>query len=101
MRVPALNEPNPQVVNQAIRELAAGAVNATSSVTLTPNATTTIVADPLATAEVHIDLMPLTANAAAALTGLYVSSRAIGTFTLTHPTTAAVDKTFTYRLSRP
>jgi hypothetical protein len=38
--------------------------------------------------------MPTTAHAAAALSGLYVSARAVGSATLTHASTADVDKAF-------
>jgi hypothetical protein len=100
MRVPGLNEGNLSVINQAIRALAEGASNSLSQVTLTPSVTTTIVSDPLATAESHVALCPLTANAAAAIPTTYVSARTQGTFTLTHASAATVDRTFSYRISR-
>jgi hypothetical protein len=100
MNVPGLNETKLAILNQAIRELAEGASNSIDQVTLRASATTTVVSDPLASAVSHIDLCPLTANAAAAQAGTYVSARARGSFTLTHASAATVDRTFSYRISR-
>lgn len=100
MNVPGLNESRLAVINQAVRELAAGASNSLSEVTLRASFTTTVVSDPLATAESHISLCPLTANAAAALATTYVSARSSGTFTLTHANAASLDRSFSYRISR-
>lgn len=100
MNIPGLNETKLPIINQAIRELAEGASNSTGQITLTPSSTTTVVLDRLATKDSHIDLTPLTANAAAAMATTYVSARGQGTFTLTHASSATVDRTFTYRISR-
>src|ERR1044072_7316279 len=100
MRVPGLNETNLPVINQAVRALAEGASNSLSQVTLTPSATTTTVLDSLATADSHVALCPLTANAAAAIPTTYVSARSPGAFTLTHANAAAVDRPLSYRISR-
>jgi hypothetical protein len=100
VNVPGINEERYPIINTAIRQLAEGGTNSLSNLTLTPSATTTIVSDPLATADSHIALCPLTANAAAALATTYVSARSKGTFTLTHANTATVDRTFVYRISR-
>jgi hypothetical protein len=100
MNIPGLNETRLAIINQAIRELATGASNSLSQVTLTAFATTTVVNDPLAAPESHIDLCPLTANAAAAQATTYVSARARGSFTLTHASGASADRTFSYRISR-
>lgn len=100
MNVPGLNETRLAILTQAIRELAVGASNSLSEVTLTPSATTTVVSNSLATSQSHIALCPLTANAAAALPTTYVSARGQGTFTLTHASAATVDRTFSYRISR-
>jgi len=100
MNIPGLTESKLPVLNQAIRELAEGASNSLGQITLTPSSTTTVVSDRLATAQSHIDLSPLTANAAAAVGTTYVSARGQGGFTLTHASSASVDRTFTYRISR-
>lgn len=100
MNVPGLSEERLQILTTAIRQLAEGSTNSLSSVTLRPSFTTTVVTDVLATVDSHIDLCPLTANAAAALANTYVSSRLKGSFTLTHGNTATTDRTFSYRISR-
>lgn len=100
MNIPGLNETRFAILAQAIRELAAGASNSLSEVTLTPSATTTVVSNPLATATSHISLCPLTANAAAALSTTYLSAGGPGTFTLTHASAATTDRKFRYRISR-
>ena len=72
-----------------------GKLNATSpSVTLTANSSTTTLIDDRIGANTYIGFQPKTANAAAALSGLYVSSQANGTATLTHANNAQSDRTF-------
>jgi hypothetical protein len=89
-----------RVVNQAMQ----GKTNNTSetAVTLTANATTTTVTEaPNRIGEATVILfMPTTANAAAAMANIYVSSRSVAnnTFTITHANTATVDRTFNYVL---
>jgi hypothetical protein len=100
VNVPGINEERPSIINTAIRQLAEGSTNALSTVTLRAGFTTTVVADVLATLDSHVDLCPLTANAAGALANTYVSSRAKGTFTLTHANAATTDRSFSYRISR-
>ncbi len=64
--------------------------------TLTANVTTTTVLD--ARFETHQSLVwgPTTANAAAAMTNVYVSTKNAGSFVLTHSNTATSDRTFNY-----
>lgn len=81
---------------EAVNALASGRSNAVGSVTLTASDTTTTVADRKAGMDSVIALMPTTSNAAAAVGTTYVSSRGIGTFTLTHANNAQTDKTFAY-----
>lgn len=80
-----------------------GKTNNTGTVTLTPNSTTTVItfAASRLGQETVITLTATTANAAGAVSGLYVSSRdtANNTLTLTHANTAAIDKTFNYVLT--
>lgn len=67
-------------------------------ITLTASSTTTVVTDLRAGVDSVITFMPKTANAASALSGLYVSSRGKGTFTITHASTATTDRDFEYAL---
>jgi hypothetical protein len=77
-----------------LRGVQAGKLNCTAPITLTPSSTTTTFDDPRIGPESFIDFMPLTAHAATARGGLYVSARSQGSATLTHANTADVDKTF-------
>lgn len=83
---------------RAITALLRGQSNNCGDVTLTANATTTTVVEPITTQDSHIALTPLTANASVAeKAGVWVSARTHGVgFTLTHASAAATDQTFTY-----
>ncbi len=93
---------NPATTDRQLREIVAGAmlghINAADavSVTLRASQTTTTLTDTRIGPDSVIALTPLTANAAGALGGLYVSDRVAGSATLTHASTVAVDKTFAY-----
>lgn len=71
-----------------------GKLNAVLQVTLTASSGTTTVTDKRIGANTYFGFSPLTADAAAALSGLYVSSQANGTATLAHANNAQVDRTF-------
>ena len=81
-------------IAQLANNLLAGKLNTVIQVTLTANVTTTTITDKRIGANTGIFFSPLTADAAAAQAGLYVSSQANGTATLTHASTATVDRTF-------
>ena len=81
---------------EAINALIAGRLDVLGSVTLAANETTTAVVDPSFESNQVPLLVPTTANAAAALSGLYVSDRGQGGFTLTHANTGTTDRTFLY-----
>ncbi len=80
--IPVFGEKNPERIIRAVRELAAGRSNAVDDFTLATAGTTTTVTAPNCGASSYIGLMPRNALAAAA--GAYVSSQAVGTFTVTH-----------------
>lgn len=94
--VPALSERNPVRIVQAIRDLFSGRSNAANQFTLTANATTTTVTAPNVSVDTHYTFGARTANAAGALANMYVSTKAQGSFTLTHSNTATTDRTFDY-----
>lgn len=81
-------------IAQAVNQQLTGKLNAVLQVTLTPNSATTTVIDKRIGANTFLGFSPLSADAAAALSGLYVSTQANGTATLTHANTATVDRTF-------
>lgn len=84
---------------ETINRVLQGKTNTTGTVTLTANQATTAVTDLRAGPDSHISFTPTTANAAAALAGMYVSSRGNETFTLTHANNAQTDRTFTYSVT--
>lgn len=81
-----------EAANQALR----GKLNAQRDVTLTANATATVIVDPRITPNSFIGLMPTTANAAAEIGAgtMYVSARGDQTATITHANNAQTDRTY-------
>lgn len=94
--VPSIQETNPLRIAQGVRDLFAGRSNAVGTVTLRASQTTTTVTAANCGYQSKVFLMPTTANAAGALSGTYISSVGAGTFTITHASTVATDKTFYY-----
>ena len=81
-----------EIVNRTVD----GKLNSTGDFTLTASATTTTVTDPRAGKESVILFSPTTSNAAAAISGLYVSTKNNGSFVVTHASNAQTDRTFDY-----
>lgn len=79
-----------------INGLIDGKANVTGAVTLRASQATTVIEDNLFESQMVPLLIPITANAAAALATTYVSARARGSFTLTHANNAQADKSFLY-----
>lgn len=86
----------PRDLAQHVNELRDGKINATGSLTLTPSATTTVVNDFRVSIDTVILLMPKSSTAAAALTSTWVSAQVNGSFTLTHTSDAASDRSYRY-----
>ncbi len=84
------------VIATAVNELLKGRANNTGTVTLKAGVTTTLVEDNLFNSDMVPMLMPMTANAAAALATTYLSARSKGSFTLTHANSGTTDRTFLY-----
>ena len=85
-----------RLVAEAVNRLYDGKINALGDVTLTANQATTTLTDLRIGPQSFIGFMPTTANAAAELTALYVSSRGKQTATLTHNNAASADRTYRY-----
>jgi|TARA_R100000482_G_C5131875_1_gene152519 hypothetical protein len=81
-----------EVLNRTID----GKLNSTGTVTLTASAASTAVTEERAGSDSVILFMPTTANAAAEMDGMYVSSRGKQTFTITHANNSQTDRTFSY-----
>ena len=88
--------PGQDQVERTINELLKGRANNVGAVTLEASTTTTVTTDTRIRSQMKIVLSPRTANAAAALTNVYVSAVADGSFTLTHSSTASTDRMFDY-----
>lgn len=71
-----------------------GKLNAVTQVTLAVGATTTTLTDARIGASTFISFQPLTADAAGALAGLYVSSQQKGQATISHASASSIDRTF-------
>jgi hypothetical protein len=83
-----------RLLAQGVNGARQGKLNAVTQVTLTANSTTTTLTDARIGATTGIYFSSLTADAAAALSGLFVSSQKNGQATLTHASAASVDRTF-------
>lgn len=96
--VPPANSPDAKLwmrqIAQSVQGVLGGKMNVCLDVTLNANATTTTIIDPRISYFNAIHLVPLTANAAAALGTTYVSAQLKGQATLTHANDANTDKTF-------
>jgi len=79
----------------AINQLIEGRGNSSGTVTLTPGATTTTIANTIFNENAGVWLMPKTANAAAALATTRAEVTA-GLVTITHANNAQTDRTFYY-----
>lgn len=81
-----------------LNEVLKGRGNNVGEVTLGANTTTTTISDTRIKQTMTAVLIPRTANAAAAMTNVYISAVIDGSITLTHSNTATVDRTFDYIL---
>lgn len=87
----------PREISEVVNNLVEGKSNNTGTITLAvASATTTTLTDERIGFESIILFMPTTANAASAMTNLYVSARAKGSATLTHSANTSADKTYGY-----
>ena len=96
--VPAPGDTDLYRIVRAVRELFEGRSNATGTVTLTANASSTAVAAPNCGAGSVPLLVPMTANAAAKIGNgtLHVSAVGNGAFTLSHASNGQTDRIFRF-----
>jgi hypothetical protein len=78
------------------KEVNQGHIQCIGNLTLAASTVSTVVSDPRVSLTSWIGLEPITANALSARPTVWVSTFGVGTFTLTHASTAATDKTFRY-----
>ena len=87
----------PREISEVVNNLVEGKSNNTGTVTLAvASAITTTLYDERIGYDSVIVFMPKTANAASAMTNLYVSAKTQGSATLTHSANTAADKTYGY-----
>lgn len=100
---PLARDAEPQILADRINRVSRGEINCTHlGVTLRASQTTTTLNDSRIQTNSYIDLMPLTANAAAAkVAGIWFSnfvasnSLAPGSCTINHASSSNIDQTFT------
>jgi hypothetical protein len=86
----------PREMAQFINELRDGKLNATGSFTLAANVASTLVQNTKVSIDTVVLLMPMTANAAAALPTTWVSAQDNGQFTVSHVSAASTDRSFRF-----
>lgn len=87
---------DPAEIVQALLQLLAGRGNFAGSVTLTPNAATTVVSFENCSKDCEVFLSPRSVNAAAALATTYILPANIvqGGFTISHQNAVSTDRVF-------
>lgn len=85
-----------QKISEWAKQVNQGHIKNVGTLTLAPSTVSTTVADARVGGSSFIGLSPTTANAASAVSSVFVSTVGVQTFTLTHASTASVDKKFTY-----
>lgn len=93
-----LNQPWDLQARSVVNNAMAGKLNVLGEVTLSVNATSTLLRDALITQASFIGLMPMSANAAAALATLHFSASQTGSVVINHTSNAQADRTFRYAI---
>lgn len=93
-----LNQPWDLQARAVVNNAVAGKLTVLGEVTLDANVPATTLNDPLITQASFIGLMPMTANAVAALTGLYFAPSVTGSVTIFHASNSQTDRTFRYAI---
>lgn len=93
-----LNQPWDLQARAVVNNAVAGKLNVLGELTLEVDALATALDDPLITQASFIGLMPMSANAAAALAGLYFAPSVTGGVTIFHANNSQTDRTFRYAI---
>lgn len=80
----------------AVNNILRGKINNVGEITLTASSATTTLTDIRIGKDSIVLMQPTTANAAAALSGLYFGTPGNGTITINHANNAQADKSFRY-----
>lgn len=81
-----------------IELISSGKINVTGEITLDANSSSTVFTNQLLGVGSVVNFMPVTANAAAVISSVYISDRANGEFTITHANDANTDKIFRFSI---
>lgn len=90
------NQPWDILARSVLNNGIAGKLNVVGEVVLLPGAAITTLNDPLITRASWLSLMPLTANAANALSTLYFDATTSGAVVIHHANNAQTDRRFRY-----
>lgn len=93
-----LNQPWDILARTVLNNAVSGKLNVVGELTLAAGAPTTTLNDPLITRASFVGLMPLTANASAAMATLYFDPTASGSVVIHHTNNAQVDRQFRYAI---
>lgn len=88
------SETEPRRIVGSLNRVLEGRLDAYDSLTLTPNAASTVFEHPLLSVNSTLILTPRSAHAAAALATTYVSAKANRSFTIAHANNAQTDRDF-------
>lgn len=91
-----LNQPWDILARTVLNNAMSGKQNVVGEVTLMAGAATTTLDDPLITRASFVGLMPITANAASALSSLYFDPTGSGTVIIHHANNGQTDRQFRY-----
>jgi hypothetical protein len=91
-----LNQPWDILARTVLNNAMSGKMNVAGELVLAASAAGTILNDPLITRASCVLLMPLTANAAAALPALYFDPTVSGSVVIHHPNNGQTDRRFRY-----
>jgi len=93
-----LNQPWDILARTVLNNAMAGKLNVVGAFVLTAGASSTVLNDPLITRASCVTLMPLTANAANALSTLYFDPTGSGSVVVRHANNGQTDRSFRYAI---
>lgn len=93
-----LNQPWDILARTVLNNAMSGKLDVVGDFVLAAGSATTILNDPLITRASYVSLMPLTANAASALSTLYFDPTGSGSVVIHHANTAQTDRSFRYAI---
>ena len=91
-----LNQPWDILARTVLNNAMAGKLNVVAELVLTAGAATTVLSDPLITRASCLVLMPLTANAANALSTIHFDPTGSGSVVMHHANNGQTDRSFRY-----